>query len=65
MRKWISNDTVLMAQWAAGRFDTHPMGASIRIPRLVLDSTNDEVSDLIEIHIFYDASKLAYSSLRE
>ncbi|GFT72127.1 integrase catalytic domain-containing protein [Trichonephila clavipes] len=31
----------------------------LRIPRLVLDSTNDEVSDLIEIHIFCDASKLA------
>ncbi|GFX97863.1 integrase catalytic domain-containing protein [Trichonephila clavipes] len=102
MRKWISNDTVLMAHWAAEGFDTHPMDASIRlatnktkvlgiplpilddcltldtkelpqldhlrIPRLVLDSTNDEVSfDLIEIHIFCDASKLAYwsSSLRE
>ncbi|GFT42408.1 integrase catalytic domain-containing protein [Trichonephila clavipes] len=162
MRKWISNDTVLMAQWAAEGFDTHPMDASIRlgtnktkvldmawqtqddcltldtkgllefvsinentkrfmlqtigkifnplgllspfttrikcliqelwikkitwdenlppklkenwliwckelplfdhlrIPRLVLDSTNEEVSDLIEIHIFCDASKLAY-----
>ncbi|GFW49662.1 integrase catalytic domain-containing protein [Trichonephila clavipes] len=32
------------------------------IPRLVLDSTNDEVSDLIEIHIFCDASKLAYDA---
>ncbi|GFX63718.1 integrase catalytic domain-containing protein [Trichonephila clavipes] len=91
MRKWISNDTVLMAQWAAEGFDTHPMDASIRlgtnktkvlgmawqtlddcltldtkdnlrIPRLVLDSTNDEVSDLIEIHIFCDASKLAYGA---
>ncbi|GFS93767.1 integrase catalytic domain-containing protein [Trichonephila clavipes] len=166
MRKWISNDTVLMAQWAAEDFDTHPMDASIRlgtnktkvlgmawqnlddcltldtkgllefvsinentkrfmlqtigkifdplgllspftirikclthiqelwikkitwdeilppklkekwliwckelplldnlrIPRLVLDSTNDEVSDLIEIHIFCDASKLAYGA---
>ncbi|GFS50136.1 uncharacterized protein TNCV_2681 [Trichonephila clavipes] len=96
MRKWISNDTVLMAQWAAEVFDTHPMDASIRtldkkktwdeilppklkekwliwckelplldnlrIPRLVLDSTNDEVSDLIEIHIFCDASKLAYGA---
>ncbi|GFU06404.1 integrase catalytic domain-containing protein [Trichonephila clavipes] len=91
MRKWISNDTVLMAQWAAEGFDTHPMGASIRlgtnktkvlgmawqtlddcltldtkdnlrIPRLVLDSTNDELSDLIEIHIFCDASKLAYGA---
>ncbi|GFX87831.1 integrase catalytic domain-containing protein [Trichonephila clavipes] len=91
MRKWISSDTVLMAQWAAEGFDTHPMDASIRlgtnktkvlgmawqtlddcltldtkdnlrIPRLVLDSTNDEVSDLIEIHIFCDASKLAYGA---
>ncbi|GFX00314.1 integrase catalytic domain-containing protein [Trichonephila clavipes] len=91
MRKWISNDTVLMAQWAAEGFDTHPMDASIRlgtnktkvlgmawqtlddcltldtkdnlrIPRLVLDSTNDEVSDLTEIHIFCDASKLAYGA---
>ncbi|GFU22142.1 uncharacterized protein TNCV_2060271 [Trichonephila clavipes] len=91
MRKWISNDTVLMAQWAAEGFDTHPMDASIRlgtnktkvlgmawqtlddcltldtkdnlrIPRLVLDSTNDEVSNLIEIHIFCDASKLAYGA---
>ncbi|GFT33261.1 integrase catalytic domain-containing protein [Trichonephila clavipes] len=62
MRKWISNDTVLMAQWAAEGFDTHPMDAAIRIPRLVLDSTNDEVSDLIEIHIFCDASKLAYGA---
>ncbi|GFW86174.1 integrase catalytic domain-containing protein [Trichonephila clavipes] len=91
MRKWISNDTVLMAQWANEGFDTHPMDASIRlgtnktkvlgmawqtlndcltldtkdnlrIPRLVLDSTNDEVSDLIEIHIFCDASKLAYGA---
>ncbi|GFS90485.1 integrase catalytic domain-containing protein [Trichonephila clavipes] len=122
MRKWISNDTVLMAQWAAEGFDTHPMDASIRlgtnktkvlgmawqtlddcltldtkelwikkvtwdeilppkvkerwliwckelplldnlrIPRLVLDSKNDEVSDLIEIHIFCDASKLAYGA---
>ncbi|GFT63869.1 integrase catalytic domain-containing protein [Trichonephila clavipes] len=122
MRKWISNDSVLMAQWAAEGFDTHPMDASIRlgtnktkvlgmawqtlddcltldtkelwikkitwdeilppklkeewliwckelplldnlrIPRLVLDSTNDEVSDLIEIHIFCDASKLAYGA---
>ncbi|GFS72576.1 integrase catalytic domain-containing protein [Trichonephila clavipes] len=164
MRKWISNDTVLKAQWAAEGFDTHPMDASIRlgtnktkvlgmawqtlddcltldtkgllefvsinentkrfmlqtigkifdplgllspftirincliqelwikkitwdeilppklkekwliwckelplldnlrIPRLVLDSTNDEVSDLIEIHIVCDASKLAYGA---
>ncbi|GFX66501.1 uncharacterized protein TNCV_1291821 [Trichonephila clavipes] len=85
MRKWISNDTVLMAHWAAEGFDTHSMDASIslgtnksekwliwckelplldhlRIPRFVLDSTNDELSDLIEIHIFCDASKLAYGA---
>ncbi|GFY00145.1 hypothetical protein TNCV_1342421 [Trichonephila clavipes] len=91
MRKWISNDSVLIAQWAAEGFDTHPVDASIRlgtnktivlgmawqtlddcltldtkdhlrIPRLVLDSTNDEVSDLIEIHIFCDSSKLAYGA---
>ncbi|GFV15910.1 uncharacterized protein TNCV_988931 [Trichonephila clavipes] len=91
MRKGISNDTALMAQWVAEGFDTYPMDASIsletnetkvlgiawqtlddclsldtkdhlRIPRLVLDPTNDEVSDLIEIHIFCDASKLAYGA---
>ncbi|GFW47169.1 integrase catalytic domain-containing protein [Trichonephila clavipes] len=96
VRKWISNDTALMAQWAAEGFDTCPMDASIRlgtnktkvlgmvwqtlddcltldtkelpllnqlrIPRLVLDSTNNEVSDLIEINIFCDASKLAYGA---
>ncbi|GFV77302.1 integrase catalytic domain-containing protein [Trichonephila clavipes] len=66
MRKWISNDTVLMAQWAAEGFDTHILwmhpSDNLRIPRLVLDSTNDEVSDLIEIHIFCDASKLAYGA---
>ncbi|GFU17255.1 integrase catalytic domain-containing protein [Trichonephila clavipes] len=81
-RKWISNDTALMAQWAAEGFDTYPMDAKVlgmawktlddcltldtkdhlRIPRLVLDSTNDEISDLIEIHIFCDASKLAYGA---
>ncbi|GFT95511.1 uncharacterized protein TNCV_1558711 [Trichonephila clavipes] len=90
IRKWISNDTALMAQWVAEGFNTYPMDASIslgtnktvlgmawktldecltldtkdhlRIPRLLLDSTNDEVSDLIEIHIFCDASKLAYGA---
>ncbi|GFS56343.1 uncharacterized protein TNCV_4388371 [Trichonephila clavipes] len=31
MRKWIRNDTVLMAQWLAEGFDTHPMDASIRL----------------------------------
>ncbi|GFW70838.1 integrase catalytic domain-containing protein [Trichonephila clavipes] len=39
-----------------------PLLDNLRIPRLVLDSTNDEVSDLIEIHIFCDASKLAYGA---
>ncbi|GFX58720.1 DUF1758 domain-containing protein [Trichonephila clavipes] len=34
MRKWISNDTVLMAQWAAEGFDTHPMDASIRVQEI-------------------------------
>ncbi|GFX79308.1 integrase catalytic domain-containing protein [Trichonephila clavipes] len=31
MRKWISNDTALMAQWAAEGFDTHSMDASIKL----------------------------------
>ncbi|GFX21578.1 integrase catalytic domain-containing protein [Trichonephila clavipes] len=91
MRKWISNDTTLMAQWATEGFDTYPMDTSIslgtnktkvlgmawqilddcltldnkdhlRIPRLVLDSTNDEISDIIEIQILCDASKLAYGA---
>ncbi|GFW73385.1 integrase catalytic domain-containing protein [Trichonephila clavipes] len=35
---------------------------NLRIPRLVLDSMNDEVSDLIEIHIFCDTSKFAYGA---
>ncbi|GFW49736.1 integrase catalytic domain-containing protein [Trichonephila clavipes] len=39
-----------------------PLLDNLRIPRLVLDSTNDEVSDLVEIHIFCDASKLAYGA---
>ncbi|GFW11118.1 integrase catalytic domain-containing protein [Trichonephila clavipes] len=39
-----------------------PLLYHLRILRLVLDSTNDEVSDLIEIHIFCDASKLAYGA---
>ncbi|GFW73371.1 hypothetical protein TNCV_2800351 [Trichonephila clavipes] len=34
----------------------------LKYPRLVLDSTNEEVSDLIEIYIFCDASKLAYGA---
>ncbi|GFY27727.1 integrase catalytic domain-containing protein [Trichonephila clavipes] len=34
MRKWISNDTGLMAQWVAEGFDTHPMDASIRVAPL-------------------------------
>ncbi|GFT54633.1 integrase catalytic domain-containing protein [Trichonephila clavipes] len=62
MRKRISNDTALMVQWAAEGFDTHPIDASMRISRLVLDSTIDEISDLIESHIFCDASKLAYGA---
>ncbi|GFY23797.1 uncharacterized protein TNCV_3535911 [Trichonephila clavipes] len=115
MRKWINNDTTLMAQWAAEGFDTYPMDASIssgtnktkvlgmawqtlddcltldtkglldsfrqtkiqkwliwckelplldrlKIPRLVLDSTNNAISDLIEIHILCDESKLAYGA---
>ncbi|GFT16061.1 uncharacterized protein TNCV_3315961 [Trichonephila clavipes] len=39
-----------------------PLLDHLRIQRLVLDSTNDEISDLIEIHIFCDASKLAYGA---
>ncbi|GFT18560.1 integrase catalytic domain-containing protein [Trichonephila clavipes] len=35
---------------------------NLRISRLVLDSTIDEISDLIESHIFCDASKLAYGA---
>ncbi|GFS71370.1 transposable element Tc1 transposase [Trichonephila clavipes] len=31
LRKWISNDTALMAQWAAEGFDTYPMDASISL----------------------------------
>ncbi|GFX35268.1 integrase catalytic domain-containing protein [Trichonephila clavipes] len=65
MRKWISNDTVLMAQGRL-KVSTHILwmhpSDNLRIPRLVLDSANDEVSDLIEIHIFCDASKLAYGA---
>ncbi|GFV03049.1 DUF5641 domain-containing protein [Trichonephila clavipes] len=34
MLKWISNDTVFMAQWAAEGFYTHPMDASIRVAPL-------------------------------
>ncbi|GFW57053.1 hypothetical protein TNCV_3473361 [Trichonephila clavipes] len=34
----------------------------LKIPRLVLDSTNDEIGDLIEIHTFFDASKLTYGA---
>ncbi|GFT50469.1 uncharacterized protein TNCV_550911 [Trichonephila clavipes] len=83
MRKWISNNTALMAQWAAEGFCPYPMDASISLgtnktkvlgmawqtlddyltfPRLVLDSTNGEISDLIEINILYDASNLAYGA---
>ncbi|GFT71726.1 integrase catalytic domain-containing protein [Trichonephila clavipes] len=31
MRKWISNDTALMAQWVAEEFDTYLMDASISL----------------------------------
>ncbi|GFW05162.1 integrase catalytic domain-containing protein [Trichonephila clavipes] len=31
MRKWMSNDTTLMAQWVAEGFDTYPMDASISL----------------------------------
>ncbi|GFV58627.1 integrase catalytic domain-containing protein [Trichonephila clavipes] len=31
MRKWVSNDTTLMAQWAAEDFDTYPIDASISL----------------------------------
>ncbi|GFX47624.1 integrase catalytic domain-containing protein [Trichonephila clavipes] len=97
MRKWISNDTALMAQWVAeGTLDKKITWEEIlppklketwliwfkelslldhlRIQRLVLDSTNDKISrrvifrgiseyvNLIEIHIFCDASKLAYGA---
>ncbi|GFV29064.1 integrase catalytic domain-containing protein [Trichonephila clavipes] len=34
----------------------------LRIPSLVIDSTGDEISDCIGIHIFCDASKLAYGA---
>ncbi|KAF8777064.1 hypothetical protein HNY73_013989 [Argiope bruennichi] len=37
-----------------------PLLDELKIPRLVLDSTNDEKNDTIEIHVFCDASKLAY-----
>ncbi|GFQ82236.1 integrase catalytic domain-containing protein [Trichonephila clavata] len=31
MRKWISNDTTLMAQWIADGFDTYPIDTSISL----------------------------------
>ncbi|GFX19663.1 integrase catalytic domain-containing protein [Trichonephila clavipes] len=43
MRKWISNDTVLMAQWAAEGFDTHPMDASISSLRESKKTKQNEV----------------------
>ncbi|GFQ96035.1 integrase catalytic domain-containing protein [Trichonephila clavata] len=39
-----------------------PLLDHLRIPRLVLDSTNDEINYIIEIHTFCDASKLAYGA---
>ncbi|GFV91865.1 integrase catalytic domain-containing protein [Trichonephila clavipes] len=51
----------LKEKWLIGCKEL-PLLDNLRIPRLVLDSTNDEVSDLIEIHIFCDASKLAYGA---
>ncbi|XP_055941645.1 uncharacterized protein LOC129971693 [Argiope bruennichi] len=39
-----------------------PLLDELKIPRLVLDSTNDEKNDTIEIHVFCDASKLAYGA---
>ncbi|GFY16176.1 uncharacterized protein TNCV_2348211 [Trichonephila clavipes] len=66
MRKWISNDTVLMAQWAAEGYDTHPMDASIRLgtnKTKVLGMAWQTLDDCnIAIHIFCDASKLAYGA---
>ncbi|GFT63413.1 integrase catalytic domain-containing protein [Nephila pilipes] len=31
MRKWISNDTTLMSQWAAKGFDTYPIDTSVSV----------------------------------
>ncbi|GFS60609.1 uncharacterized protein NPIL_116811 [Nephila pilipes] len=31
MRKWISNDTTLMSQWAAKGFDTYPVDTSVSL----------------------------------
>ncbi|GFT92918.1 hypothetical protein NPIL_357231, partial [Nephila pilipes] len=31
MKKWISNDTTLMSQWAAKGFDTYPVDTSISL----------------------------------
>lgn len=38
-----------------------PLLDELRIPRLVLDSNNED-NDVIEIHVFCDASKLAYGA---
>ncbi|GFX49510.1 ATP-dependent DNA helicase [Trichonephila clavipes] len=46
IRKWISNDTVLMAQWAAEGFDTHPMDASIRFLFNIRNPTNKKTGPL-------------------
>ncbi|XP_055928194.1 uncharacterized protein LOC129959400 [Argiope bruennichi] len=39
-----------------------PLLDELKVPRLVLDSTTEEKNDTIEIHIFCDASKLAYGA---
>ncbi|XP_055928663.1 uncharacterized protein LOC129959796 [Argiope bruennichi] len=39
-----------------------PLLDELKIPRLVLDSTTEEKNDSIEIHVFCDASKLAYGA---
>ncbi|GFY00957.1 hypothetical protein TNCV_1363631 [Trichonephila clavipes] len=58
-------------EWVAGgrlqetkpnNFSCYLLKDQLRIPRLVLDSTNDKIGDLIEIHTFCDASKLTYGA---
>ncbi|GFX19798.1 uncharacterized protein TNCV_2077041 [Trichonephila clavipes] len=76
MRKWINDDTALMAKWVAEGFDTYPMDASINLgtnKTKVIDMAWSqfliqrmmcvcEISDLIEIHIFCNVSKLVYGA---